>query len=996
MTGRLNVSMIGAFVLLVSGFCATTFAQTTYGLIEGRITDITGAALPGAIIVVTQPRTGFVRTVVTDELGLYRVLNLTPAEYDLTVERSGFATVTYEAVKIDVGQAVALNVRMELGQVALVMDVTPLSAVNTVTAEISTTIDTRRVNELPLNGRDFTRLTLFAPGVVQTTGLIASIAVNATSVSQNNFLLDGIDATRIDDSYPSNGFERGSRLQTASVESIDELRVLTSNYSAEYGRAAGAVVSAVTKSGTNAFHGSGYSFYRNDRFDARNFFDGPEKPVFDMKQFGGSLGGPIRRDRIFFFNSYEGSRKDLGATASGTVPSAAFRTGVAPALAPILASIPLPTQATSNGDIGLVQYAETTDITENIYSARVDAKVSDRDIFYSRYNVQDSLVSGPQYVVFAAALAGQQQYVPIRTQSFIASYVRALRSNLMNEAKFGINRFAGRLGELDPRSPQPIPQTTITGVNVVPGLRADTSQRNTSLEYIDNVSWFRGPHTVKAGVNIRRVWHDFDSTGTTALVFASLPDFSANRPSQATFTPAISTTFIRGWTYSGYLQDDLKATGRLTINLGLRYDYTPPYTDIDNRVRNFDVTAMQLTAPGAQIYEPDRDNVAPRLGFTYDVRGNGRSILRSGYGSYYGLYAPVSAELLLIANAPGATLLTRTQDPTLQYPLSSLAAGVSNPPTRRGIDPNRKDSYSRQMTVNLQQQLGASTAVTIGYVGTWSRNNERTRPLNLIDPATGQRPNPEFSQILFAESSGSANYNALQASLTRRFANGLSFNANYAYSRLMDDIVSPQNPFTSWDLEWARGDREIPHNLSVSALYELPFGAGRRWGNSSALTHLLGGWQVNGVVLAHSGRPYTVTLGAVTRSGTGWTTNQRPDVVSGIDHAGVIDGPAGWLNSAAFSNPATGTFGNLGRNTERGPHFLQADMSLFKNVQLDDRQRVQLRVEIFNVINRLQLPPVPNANFLAPASFGQFFNTFGRTEGFGTSRQIQFALRYLF
>jgi outer membrane receptor protein involved in Fe transport len=935
---------------------------------------------------------------VTNELGLYRVLNLHPAQYDVTVERSGFGTVTYGSVKINVGQAVALNVRMEVASVAVVIDVSPpLPTVNATSPEISNTIDARRVNELPLNGRDFTRLTLFAPGVVQTVGLIASIAVNATSVSQNNVLLDGIDATRIDDSYPSNGFERGSRLQTASVESIEEVRVLTTNYSAEYGRAAGAVISAVTKSGTNAVHASGYAFFRNDRFDARNFFDGPEKPVFDMKQFGGSLSGPIRRDRIFFFNSYEGSRKDLGATASGTVPSAAFRARVASALTPILASIPLPTPATSTADVGLINYSENTNIRENIYSARIDAKVSDRDGFYSRYNVQDSLVNGPQYVVFPAALSGQQQYVPIRTQSFVASYVRVLRSNLMNETKFGINRFAGRLGELDPQSPQPIPQTTITGVNVVPGLRADTSQRNTSFEYIDNVSWFLGAHTVKAGANIRRVWHDFDSTGNTTLVFASLADFAANRPSQATFVPALPTTFIRGWTYSAYLQDDFSATGRLTVNLGLRYDYTPPYTDVDERVRNFDVTTMQLTAPGTQLYKPDRDNLAPRLGFTYDLRGDGRSIFRGGYGYYYGLYPPVSAETLLIANAPGATLLTRTQDPTLHYPVASLAAGVSNPPTRRATDPNREDSYSRQMTVNLQQQLGASTAVTIGYVGNWSRHNERTRPLNLIDPATGQRPNPQFSQILLAESSGRATYNALQFSITRRFSNGLSLNANYAYSRLMDDIVSPQNPFASWDLEWAHGNREVPHNLSVNALYELPFGAGKRWGNSAGgVNNVLGGWQVNGVVLAHSGLPYTVTLGAVTRSGTGWTTNQRPNVVSGVDHVGVINGPTGWLNPAAFSNPATGTFGNLGRNTERGPHFLQVDVSLFKNVQLVDKQRVQLRVEIYNVLNRLQLPSAPNANFLAPGSFGRFFNTFGRTEGFGTSRQIQFAVRYLF
>jgi hypothetical protein len=977
--------------------CGTALAQTTYGLIEGRITDATGAGLPGTTVTVTQTATGFVRVVETNELGLYRALNLKPADYVVTVERNGFSKVTRRSVRIDAGEAIVLNVAMDVGPLTTGIDVAPSKQfVNLATPEISGTIDTRHVGELPLNGRDFTRLALFAPGVIQTSGILASIAVNATGVSQNNFLLDGVDATRIDDSYPSNGFERGSRLQTASVEGIEEVRVLTTNYSAEYGRAAGAVVSAVTKSGANTFHGSGYGYFRNDRFDARNFFDGPEKPNFEMKQLGGSLSGRIRRDRVFFFNSYEGSRKELGATASGTVPSAALRARVAPALAPIQASIPLPTEATSNPDVGLVRYAENTDIKESIYSARIDAKVSDRDSLYSRYNIQDSLVDGPQYVVFAAALSGQRQYVPIRTQSFIGTYVRILRPNLMNEAKFGINRFAGRLGALDPDSPEPIPQTTITGVNVVPGVAAETSERNTSFEYIDNVSWFRGAHGVKAGVNVRRVRHDSNATATTALVFPSLSDFAANLPSQATFSPALPTTFIRGWTYSGYLQDDFKATDRLMANLGLRYDYTPPYSDVDDRVRNFDVTTMQLTAPGQRLYQPDRNNVAPRLGFTYDLRGNGRTILRGGFGLYYGMYPPVAAGSLLVANAPGATLVTRAQDPTLQYPLTSVA-GVTNPPTRRAIDPRREDNYNRQMTVNLQRQLGASMSLTIGYVGNWSLHNERTRPLNLIDPATHQRPNPQFSQILFAESSGSATYHGLQASITRRFSNGLSFNANYAYSRLRDDIVSPENPFASWDVERAPGDRETPHNLSVNALYELPFGAGKRWVNSGGrLTGVLGGWQINGILLAHSGRPYTVTLGAVTQSGTGWTTNQRPNVVLGVDHAGIVSGPTGWLNLAAFSNPATGTFGNLGRNTERGPLFIQTDVSIFKNVAVGDRQKVQVRVEFYNVVNRLQLPPAPNANFLAPASFGQFFNTFGRTEGFGTSRQVQFAARYLF
>src|SRR5262245_30658243 len=254
---RFRLLTSGAALLLL--VCATASAQTTYGLVEGRIVDATGAAISGATVTVAQPATGFVRIAMSNERGLYRVLNLHPGEYEVTVERSGFATVAYESLKIDVGQAVTVNVGMELGNLVVVMDVAP-PAVNGVTSEISATIDRRRVNELPLNGRDFTRFALFAPGVLQTTGLVASIAVNATSVSQNNFLLDGIDATRIDDSYPSNGFERGSRLQTASVESIEEMRVLTTNYSAEYGRAAGAVVSAITKSGTNGFHGSGYGF----------------------------------------------------------------------------------------------------------------------------------------------------------------------------------------------------------------------------------------------------------------------------------------------------------------------------------------------------------------------------------------------------------------------------------------------------------------------------------------------------------------------------------------------------------------------------------------------------------------------------------------------------------------------------------------------------------------------------------------------------------------
>ena len=683
------------------------------------------------------------------------------------------------------------------------------------------------------------------------------------------------------------------------------------------------------------------------------------------------------------------------------MPSAAYRATVVPAVLPLLASVPLPTEPGANAAIGTVRYSETTHVTEDIYSARLDFKLSDRDSLYSRYNVQDSLVDGPLYVVFAAALSGQHQYVPIKTQSFTTSYVRVLKPSLMNEAKFGVNKFDSVVGQLDPASPTPIPQTTITGVTVVPGVAGGQTENNTSFEFIDNLSWFRGIHTFKAGVNIRRVRVDYANARTEALVYDSLADFAANRPNRFTLTPEIPLTKIRGWTHGVYLQDELKPTRRLTLNVGLRYEYSPPFTDEDGLLRNFDVTTFQLTAPGAQLYNPDKNNFAPRLGATYDLRGDGKTILRGGWGIFYGYYGAGGMTNLLTANAPLASAITRQQTPSLAYPVTAITGGTSAAPTRRAVDPDRKDTYAHQWNVNVQQQIGSNTALTLGYVGNLSKNyvggvNERVRPLNLINPATGQRPNPAYSQVLFEESSGTSKYHGLQVSLARRLTGGFAYNLSYAYSSMWDDLAAPQNPFADWDLEWAHSGRETPHNFSLNGIWELPFGPGKKWVNGDgAAGKILGGWQLNNIFIARSGLPYTVALGA-TRSGTGWVTNQRPNEVSGVDHAGTVSGSTGYLNRAAFADVATGQFGNLPRNSERGVKFVQWDLSLLKNTSLGGKHHLQLRVEVFNVLNRVQFPNAPTATWLAPATFGSYFNTFGRTEGFGTSRQIQFGARYSF
>ena len=345
---RARKIIVGALVAAAVLSAAPAMAQT-FGLVEGRVRDATGAVLPGATITVSNEKTGLVKTATTNEQGLFRVLTLNPDTYLVKIELQGFRPVTQQAI-VGVAESVTVNATLEVATVSETVQVSAEAPiVNTANAELSQTVDARRVNELPLNGRDFTRLAMLTPGAVQSSNFVASVSFNGTGSAQNNFMLDGIDATRIDNFFPSNGWERGSRLQTASVESVQEFRVLTTNYSAEFGRAAGAVINAITKSGTNTFHGSAYTFFRDDAMDARNFFDtkdpvtGRDKPQFNLNQYGGSLGGPIMRDRLFFFTNYEGSRKKLGATVTGTVPTQSFRNRAVAAVQPLLKSIPLPT-----------------------------------------------------------------------------------------------------------------------------------------------------------------------------------------------------------------------------------------------------------------------------------------------------------------------------------------------------------------------------------------------------------------------------------------------------------------------------------------------------------------------------------------------------------------------------------------------------------------------------------------------------------------------------
>jgi hypothetical protein len=977
--------------------CIYLQAQTS-GRILGQVTDPSQAVIPDARVTAESTATGVKRDTLADSQGRYVFSDLPIGVYKISAEAKGFQTQERTNVTLTVASSVTVNFPLAPGTVSETVQVTSeAEAVNTDAAN-GTLMNNKKVLDLPINGRDYARFSMFTPGAVAVSNYIASLTFDGMHSVHNQFSIDGIDASRVDQPYMANGFERGARLLTGSLDTVEEFRVQTSNYAAEYGRAAGSDIRIVTKSGTNLFHGTAYDFLRNDFFDARNFFNTKPNamPEIRFNDFGANLGGPIVKDKTFFFANYEGSRQRIGITGSGTVPSASLRSQVlatSPQLAIFLNQFPLGQTSTSDSRVSSYTTSAVSAVTENTGSIKVDHYFSPKDHAFLRFNLNDSFVTGPLFGVTASALGvNDHQIVPITTTNSALSYQHIFNPNVISDFLIGEQRWGSQLN-----SEESVPQVTITGFTVVPGNNGFSRTNSTMYQYGDTISWTKGAHTIKFGANLWKSEVNALSHPTLKLVYNSITDFVNDALFSATYSGGNPGSGIRQSWFGSFAQDTWRIRRGLTIDYGLRYDIGTPNHDVQGKAEPFDVRTMALGAPGGQWYKLNKGDFAPRVGIAWQPTS--KTVIRTGYGIFYQQMPPGFGSSVVTNLVTGNYSLLGSQYPGLSYPIT--AVGGNSTTTLGGFNWNHPDTYAQQWNFTVNQEIAPGMVLQVAYVGNHGINLRNTRNINLLNPVTGVRYMPQYGDVNIEYDDAESSYNGLQVALNKRLSKGLTFTFNYTYSKAIDDVLdyglytaSPQN-INCLSCDRGLGTNDIRHNASGNLLYNLPFGKGQRFlSNGNGLAQkLFGNWQFNLLAIAHSGIADTALIG-VNTSGTSNRTNQRPNVVSGVSTVPVNQTITSFWNPAAFSIPVKGTYGNVGRGTLTGPSFLNFDTSLFKDYLFSERAKIQFRAEIFNVLNHpnFDLP----YNVVGTSSFGQVLNTFGRTLGNGTSRQMQLALKFMF
>ena len=1065
------------FYLVVAALlqCPYVSAQTT-ATIFGTISDQSGRVIPNAQITITNLDTGQVRALISDDLGRYFAPGLNPGRYRVSAAAAGFGGAVQSETTLAVGLEQVVNFSLRPGELLQRVEVTSdLPVVQTTSSNLSELVNTQTVRALPLNGRSFDQLIFLQPGVSVATsagsspnqGRGSKFSVGGARLTSNVFMLDGTDMNDSQNFTPG-----GAGGQILGVESILEFQVITHNAPAQYGRSMGGIINAVSKSGGNALHGDLYEFLRNSVFDAKNYFDNPQQPIppFKRNQFGASLSGPIRKDQVFYFANYEGLRDSLGVSKRAIVPNTATHqlcippidpTRVNPSVCPYLALYP-----SANQPDGVTLLFSQNQPTRGDYgTGRIDWNFNDKNSVFARYTMDDSRKlrqDAPDHVLglFAENETHRNQYVSLGT-------TRVFSPRLLNIARFGFNRSTAQVNLFNQANVppslsfipgQPFGRITIPGGPSPLGATINDPRSffMNSFQPADDLSISLGAHALKAGFILERFqWNTaaFNRIGGD-YVFTSLGDFLNANPQSvdAPFPGSEPGRGLRAILFGTYFQDDYRLNRHLTLNLGLRYELTTVPTEVNGKM-SFLLDPSDTTLKQQQPFAGNHLNFAPRLGFAWDVKGDGKTAVRGGWGIYYDQILLNQFLNMFDRNPPQWLTITLKAPDRVPFP-NPFSGGIPNAgfSLQNAVFSDFKTPYLYQYNLTLQREIFSRLVVSAAYAGsrgkhlierfegntpipvvlsagqacTLNRLPDPTHPLlpagTLCTPSRAALRNPSWGALQTRRLSGLSYYNALAVSVNRRFLSGLQVQGAYTYSKSIDTssglfseeadnaptgVQNPDNIFN----DRALSNFDVRHSAVINFLYELPLGK-----NAQRFTRqVLKGWELGGITTFATGVPFTVenSFNRSQNGATGANFSDRPNLASGASNNpthGVSTGCAGipagipvgtptlFFDPCAFKGQPLGTFGNLGRNTLIGPGLSDVDLLIDKHFRMTERKELQFRAEFFNILN--------HPNFEAPNSGARRIFATGlnpqplpssgqlpRTTT--TSRQIQFGLKFI-
>jgi hypothetical protein len=972
-------------------------AQVERTAITGTVTDQQGNRIPQASVRATEGATGFQRDTLTTSDGTYELPGLPPGVYSVQFLKTGFSAFVANGVEQLVGQTRTLNARLELARGKEQQTVTePLVQLDKVDATIGAAIESVQVNDLPINGRNWATLTALAPGAINNgAGDQRTIRFAGHGLDDNNLTLDGVDATAV-----YNQEQREYMRLNIPLDSIEEFQVQSQNFGADaQSGTAGGQVSVVSPSGTNAFHGQFFDYFRNNALDARSPFDGASPDPFLLNQFGGALGGPIVHGKTFFYANYEGLRQRLDGTQIGLVPSPTFAAQApvaSPVLIPILQAYPAGTAPTSNPSVWNYDAPGRQVDNEDSGMIRLDHYFSDRTTAFVRFNADEAVQIIPTGQVTAKTLTDT------KFNNGVVELSHVFSPTLINEVKFGVNQTIYHTANL---SPLPL-GVAVSGFSSLTG-SSTTDYPSKTFDLIDDLSWSKGKHLLKFGFETRWILLNQGTSQSGTLAYTSTADFLDNDMGSASYTAILPLVRQRKAQYFSYAQDEWKATAQLTITAGVRYNFFNALHAIGNDDVPFDFGTCGGYCPRTDsFFHPRYNDIDPRLGMAWT---HGDTVLRAGAGIYH-TDGQEDDQNLPISNTVDRYSFSDTKFPTLSFPLTPFleyaeagGLGVVSP---RDLDRNRKDDYVAAWTASIQRKLPLNILGTASYLGNKGTDVLTTTYTNLINPQTGVAPYPAFGPVSWRGDVGNSTFHALQLNVRRAFQKGFQLSANYMWSHSINDgSIGGGESDTPQDsvcraCDKASSDDDVRQVFNLSAVYQLPFGAGQHYLSTPGIARtVLGGWTLSAIGSTQTGLPFNITINRSNGSVPGdyaVSGEERPNYVPGVS----LTPPGGstpdeWVNPAAFSTPAPGTFGNLGRNAFRAPGISDVDFALAKNVSITERMQMRFRADVFNVLNRAQYG-APNA-VLDQANFGIITTTISSyATGRGTPREFQLSAKVSF